>query len=333
MPWIVGIDEAGYGPNLGPLVMTSVACRVPERFAHADLWHVLRPAVRRHTDAEDGRLLIADSKLIYSTTRGLGALEMGVLATLLSGHATCTALPESTPPGLSTSTLCQVIDRLCPAAHDDLRGEPWYAGTMALPVEVRPEAFHPAAERFRRACGKKQIVWGLVRCVVVCPSRFNALLDQWSSKGAVLGHGLAELLAFNQQPDDSAEPVHFLVDKHGGRNNYAAMIQHALTDGMVVADEESMERSRYRVLGLKRAVRLTFQPRADAEHFCVALASMVSKYLREVLMREFNGFWQTQVPGLKPTAGYPGDAARFFADIRSVLPRLGIAEETLWRRK
>ena len=28
MPWIVGIDEAGYGPNLGPFVMTAVASRV-----------------------------------------------------------------------------------------------------------------------------------------------------------------------------------------------------------------------------------------------------------------------------------------------------------------
>ena len=50
MPWIIGIDEAGYGPNLGPFVMTSVACRVPPELAAADLWQALRAAVRRHSD-------------------------------------------------------------------------------------------------------------------------------------------------------------------------------------------------------------------------------------------------------------------------------------------
>ena len=38
MPWIVGVDEAGYGPNLGPFVMTSVACRVDDALADSCLW-------------------------------------------------------------------------------------------------------------------------------------------------------------------------------------------------------------------------------------------------------------------------------------------------------
>jgi DNA-binding Lrp family transcriptional regulator len=36
---------------------------------------------------------------------------------------------------------------------------------------------------------------------------------------------------------------------------------------------------------------------------------------------------------LKPTAGYPGDAARFFQAIRPIADRLGISERALWRRK
>ena len=30
MPWVVGIDEAGYGPNLGPLVQAAVALKLPD---------------------------------------------------------------------------------------------------------------------------------------------------------------------------------------------------------------------------------------------------------------------------------------------------------------
>jgi ribonuclease HII len=101
----------------------------------------------------------------------------------------------------------------------------------------------------------------------------------------------------------------------------------------VVAVEEGPLRSRYRVEGLGRELHLTFEPRADAAHPAVALASMVSKYLRELLMREFNAFWQAHVPGLLPTAGYPGDAGRFLAAIRPAAARLGIPEAALWRRK
>jgi hypothetical protein len=172
-----------------------------------------------------------------------------------------------------------------------------------------------------------------VAAVVVCPARFNALLDAHGSKGAVLSEALALLLRAGLAQSAGTEAVCFFIDKHGGRNAYAAVIQHALPGGMPVALQEGLARSAYRVAGLGRPVSLTFEPRADSAHFCVALASMTSKYLRELLMGEFNAFWQARVPGLKPTAGYPGDAGRFLEAIRPAARKLKIAEEALWRRK
>jgi len=298
--------------------MSAVACRVPEALAAADLWHVLRRAVRRAGDPADGRPLVADSKQVYSTARGLAGLETGVLSTLLPG-------PNGRP-----LTLRDCLAQLCPAAG--LHAEPWYAGDTPLPAAAALADCRSAAARFETVCRDQGIGWGAVRSVVVCPAAFNALLDRRGSKGAVLGHALTELLRFHLGGPDP-EPAAFVIDKHGGRNAYAAMLQEAVPGGAVVALREGPDRSEYRVRGLGREVGLTFQPRADAEHFCAALASMVSKYLRELLMGEFNRFWQAQVPGLKPTAGYPGDAARFLAAIRPALRRLGVAEETVWRRK
>ena len=317
MPWLIGIDEAGYGPNLGPLVMTAVACRVPNELANADLWQLLAAAVRRPAEAADGRLLVADSKVVYSRARGLAGLETGVFAL----H-----------PAASLPTLAQLTDRLCPTTAAELRAERWFSGHSPLPVAAAADELAAVADRFTQASRGQQVEWGLVRSVLVCPAHFNRMVDEHGSKGAVLGHGLAELLRANLALA-GREPMYFFIDKHGGRNTYAAMLQDAVPDGFVTAHEERPGRSTYRIASQGRELRLTFQPRADAAHFCVALASMVSKYLRELLMREFNQFWQAHVPGLRPTAGYPADAARFFQAIWPAARRLGLTEEALWRKR
>ena len=64
-----------------------------------------------------------------------------------------------------------------------------------------------------------------------------------------------------------------------------------------------------------------------------ALASMASKYLRELAMQAFNEFWRRRVPGLLPTAGYPQDAKRFRADIAAAQHRLHVSDHVLWRNR
>src|SRR5437773_4628158 len=237
MTWIVGIDEAGYGPNLGPFVMTSVACRVPDEHTGADLWKVLKKAVRKRASDDDPRLFIQDSKVVYSTSRGLHDLETAVLATV-----SYVTVEEPLP-------LHRYLDWLCPSHRDELASECWFTGTTLLPLVAVPAEFHKAAKRFHLSCQNNGVHWGLVRSVLVCPARFNAIVDRWGSKGAVLGQALGGLLTYNRHPDGGSEPICFFIDKHGGRNNYAAMLQQSLGEGMVVVQEEGMDRSVYRVAG------------------------------------------------------------------------------------
>lgn len=325
MAWLVGIDEAGYGPNLGPLVMTAVACRLPDTSADADLWQLLCNGVRRHGERDDGRLLVADSKLVYAGARGLTHLEKGVLATLKNSPN----WPDDAPLFLDLEALLRVV---APAALTDLDAETWYTGATALPMECDTTQLHAAQTRLGSACRDTGVCMRFIRSIVICAPRFNELTDTCDSKAAALAYGFTELVRACIGKT-SAEPTAFVIDKHGGRNQYGAMLNSAFPGCRVKPYVEGMERSEYAVEGLDRPARLTFTPRADMGCFPVALASMVSKYLREALMGEFNAFWQRHVPGLKPTAGYPVDAGRFFAEIRPACTALGISERQVWRRK
>lgn len=321
MPWHVGIDEAGYGPNLGPLVMSVVACRTD--CDDPDVWRLLKTAVRRCDEDDDGRIPVGDSKEVYRSATGLACLEHAVLSFL---HGSC--CPESRRLG----NVLSLLKRLCPSCLDELRNEFWFDGKRSTPVCAEPAGVRSGAASWRRASADAGVAWGLTRCVVVAAKRFNELVERWGTKGSVLGLGWTDLAqSLLTLPGDDG--ILLVVDKHGGRNHYSVLVQHAFPDGMVLARQEGMECSEYVVMGLPRPVRVVFRPRADNAVFCVALASMVSKYLREVLMADFNCFWQTQVPGVKPTAGYPGDSTRFLNDIRPAMERLGIPMATLWRQR
>ena len=80
MPWVIGIDEAGYGPNLGPLVQAAVALYLPDEDPAG--WKTLKPVARRCGEKADGRLLIDDSKKVNQGDNGLAKLEAGVLGAL-----------------------------------------------------------------------------------------------------------------------------------------------------------------------------------------------------------------------------------------------------------
>lgn len=314
--WRIGIDEAGYGPNFGPLVMTAAACRVPDALAEADLWEVLETVVCRCSKDETRPLLVDDSKKVYRAGQGLDDLECTALA----------VVGEQSRP----ATLGELLARLGFAAEE--LAEPWYHGTTPLPHAVDGGRLSDAAGLFDQACAKAGVSGRICRSRLVGAPRFNALVDRFDSKGAVLAIGLVELLraVLEQEP---AENVNVVVDKHGGRNFYGAMLQELSPDAWVVPLVEGAERSLYQILLPGRSLHVTIRPEADATSFEVALASMISKYVRELCMVEFNAFWCAQVPDLPPTAGYPGDSTRFYKAIRPAMRRLKLKPDTLWRKR
>ena len=80
-------------------------------------------------------------------------------------------------------------------------------------------------------------------------------------------------------------------------------------------------------------IEISFLVEADGNSLPVALASMLSKYLREIFMGQFNAWFQEQQPGIKPTAGYPVDSHRFWQDAEPTRLRLELKNEDWWRER
>src|SRR5690606_5630373 len=111
-------------------------------------------------------------------------------------------------------------------------------------------------------------------------------------------------------------------DKHGGRNRYAGLLQHFFPELLVETRRESRALSIYRWGPPECRTEARFA--AGGESFLPsALASMTSKYLRELAMAAFNDFWRRHIPDLRPTAGYPTDAHRFRKEIAAVQVQVG----------
>src|SRR5438067_262950 len=105
MRW-VGIDEAGYGPNLGPLVMTAVIAE--EALGRApDVWGDLPGAVAR-AGGDPDRLWIDDSKALYKAGRGRDRLDAACLAALAASGRGAPATLGGLLAAIEAGTLADV---------------------------------------------------------------------------------------------------------------------------------------------------------------------------------------------------------------------------------
>jgi hypothetical protein len=91
---LIGTDEAGYGPNLGPLTVTATAWEIPADVEPASLWEEFNDIVTNAPTRGDQRLFVADSKAVYSSGDGLEDLEVAVLAFLRTLNCPVSTIDE-----------------------------------------------------------------------------------------------------------------------------------------------------------------------------------------------------------------------------------------------
>jgi hypothetical protein len=314
---VVGFDEAGYGPTLGPLVVGYSAFRIEGALADPPcLWKALETAVRSGARGEASKVWVADSKAIKPRKDGLKHLELGVLA--------FADFRES-------MTLEDLLSAL--GVGDHVAKQAWFGDLAAtkIPAKAWPGEVASRADRIAEASQASGVHF-LDAAVRVYDARtYNDRVEETRNKGAVLEEACVSLVRSLRQRHTG--DLHLTFDKHGGRNRYLRLLGRAFPMCALEIEHEGAEESSYTTVTPQGAVRALFRRSAEDESLPVALASMHCKYLREQLMARFNAWFGERIPGVKPTAGYALDAKRFLADVEQDLPRLGVARRALVRSR
>ena len=278
---ILGTDEAGYGPNLGPLVVSLTAWEA-EANDLSFLFYML----------EKAGISIGDSKKLYHGG-SIAALETGVLVPL------------------------RIL------------------GKKVQPIANDEEKIARLSATFETILHQHRVRLFDMQYRSIEPKEFNQLLDRFDSKGTLLSQMTLRLIADKIAAlthEKNPAPVLVLCDKHGGRNHYLDLLTEFFPEEFIQTVQQSRGSSIYRFVSADRPLEFRFLAKGES-HLPIALASMLSKYRRELAMKQFNAFWRLHIPDLQPTAGYPEDAKRFKAQIADTQQKLGITDEDLWRKR
>jgi ribonuclease HII len=332
----IGTDEAGYGPNLGPLTVTGTLWANGGN--QACLYDALDDVIAKSPSRrKNSKLAIADSKVIYKSSGSIAGLEKSVLSFLLASQILRREeLPTDSQKGHPSCAVPRTIQDLIALACPDLTWssvscQPGFAmQTIALPLKATESEIMSSAERLARAMTDANIRLQRTICRPVFATQFNNGLRRFDNKATLLSETTLDVVADLKSEFD--EDLEIVCDKHGGRSHYASLIQNKLTNQPVSIGAQTRQSSDYFFSEDDRDVAIHFK--AGGESFMpTAFASMVSKYVREVLMTAWNQFWIDLIPSLKPTKGYPVDAKRFKAEIAQYQLELGIADHDIWRQR
>ncbi len=76
---IIGLDEAGYGPNLGPFCVGMSVWIVPQKVHASELTSILHPLFQnRPLDKTQSWIPLGDSKLLYKSQGSAASLTFGL---------------------------------------------------------------------------------------------------------------------------------------------------------------------------------------------------------------------------------------------------------------
>jgi ribonuclease HII len=304
---VLGVDENGLGPVLGPLVATSVTLEMP-RYE--------RSALR----ARGLSLGLTDSK----EAGGFGQMRFAESVALA-----LLALPQG---GAAPVTADAVLDRVFANGRSRLRAccpdDPTAAQCweVDLPLPIFGGDPEVGQEVIERLVGRSNLRILDVRSRVACAGVLNAERAAGKHKFDVDFDLFEELIAAVHVLHGA--PLLAICGMIGGIRDYAPRFARFNPDRVQHVAGRRGQR-RYAVEGVGE---IRFEIDADMRHLPVALASIVGKYVREICMRRIGEFYRRSDPELTLASGYRDPVTKRFIEATALLrKRIGIAQECFRR--
>ena len=298
-----GIDEAGYGPLLGPLCVGCAAFALPASTspdaAPPCLWRALSSAVCRATNDKRRRIAVEDSKKLKgakdAAAHPLRHLERGVMAFASAIPGAPAEWPDDRALLAALGASLGREGEAAPAPH------PWDAESHPLPVGNDAASLRIAGAMLRATLAKAGVEATGLTVRNIDPAEFNSLAARIANKATI------NFMAAARHVDRvrrlaASRGMHawIALDRQGGRTEYRAPLQSSFPDARIRILEESDAAQRYRLDfpasdGLPaHAATLSFEMGGEERHLPIALASMAAKFARELHMRRLNAYFARQ---------------------------------------
>lgn len=298
--YVVGIDENGLGPRLGPLVATAVTLEV-------------RTYSRARLASKGLDLGITDSKVIA----GFGKMAFAESIALAIARRIAGAVPRDLDVLLDALVLEGPLERRARCPDEGNRAMCFGASTRLPAYGGDPEEGEAILKRLE---GKSLRITH-ARSALACVSMLNAAQGAGRSKLA-MDLELFERLLLDAR-GVSGEDVHALCGMVGGIRDVPRFVA-VLEAARWALVEKDAAAIRYDVSGIGR---VAFEVSADESHLPVALASTVGKYVRELTMGRIVAFHRGHDPALPEPSGYHDPVTARFVEQSAPLRRsLGVID-------